>query len=84
VLSAMVLISLTIIGSLCDAVKLMLSLTHLDLKQKRVNLALTISNVSIAKDRILWTQVNVHSGNTTSIENGIQRNILISRKLGEN
>ena len=27
---------------------------------------------------------NVHSGNTTSIENGIQRNMLISGKLGEN
>jgi len=84
VLSAMVLTSLTIIGSLCGAAKLTLSPTHLDSKYKRVNLALTISNVSIARDRISRTQTNVHSGNTTSIENGTQRNTLISRKLGEN
>jgi len=80
----MVLISQIIIGSLLGVAKLTLKLTHLDLKCKRVSLALTCSNVSTARDLTLLTQSNAHSGNTISTKSGTPRNMLISRKPGKN
>jgi len=84
VLSAMVLISRIIIGSLLGVAKLTLKSTHLDLKQRRASHALTHSNVSTARDLTLPTQSNTHSGNTISTKSGTSRNMVISRKLGEN
>ena len=84
VLSAMVLISWIIIGSLLGVAKLTLKLTHLDSKYRRASLALTCSNVSTARDLTLLTQSNAYSGNTVSTKSGTSRNMLISRKPGEN
>jgi len=80
----MVLISQIIIGSLLDVAKLTLKSTHLDLKQRRASHALTHSNVSTARELTPPTQSNAHSGNTVSTKSGIPRNMLISRKLGDN
>jgi len=80
----MVLISQIIIGSLLDAAKLTLRSTHLDSKQRRASHTLTHSNISIARDLTLLTQLNVHSGNIVSTKSSTPRNMLISGKLGEN
>ena len=80
----MVLILQIIIRSLLGVAKLTLRSTHLDSKQRRANCALTYSNISLARDLTTLTQSNVHSENTVSIESGTPRNMLISRKLGEN
>ena len=83
-LSIMAFTSLIIIGSLLGITKLTLRSTHLDSKQRRASHALTHSSVSITRDHILLTQSNVYSRNTVLTGSGTSRNMLISRKLGEN
>jgi len=59
--------------TLSGAVRQILKLTYLILKQNKMNPAYTCSNVWIAKKITKLTQINVCSGKTDSTENSIQK-----------
>jgi len=73
----------TIITSL-GIVKQIQKLILPDLKQNRVNYALTCSNTQIIKRIIKLAPINTLSGDITSIENSIPRNIKSFMKTEDN
>ena len=69
--NAIVSIKLNITGKQYGAVRQILTLIHLDLKQKKENLVLTYLSILIAKRNIKQIAIAVLSGNTNSTESGM-------------
>ena len=64
-------IKLNITGKYYGAVRQILTLIHLDLKQRKKNLILTYLSISIVKRNIRQIAIAVLFGNTNSIESGM-------------
>ena len=69
--NTIVSIKLNITGKWYGAVRQILTLIHLDLKQRKKNLVLTYLSISIAKRNIRQIAIAVLSGNTDSIESSM-------------
>jgi len=69
--NAIVPIKLNITGKWYGAIRQILTLIHLDLKQRKGNLVLTYLSTSIAKRNIKQIAIAVLSGNTDSTESGM-------------
>ena len=69
--NAIVSIKLNITGKQYGAVRQILTLIHLDLKQKKENLVLTYLSILIAKRNIRQIAIAVLSGNIDSTESGM-------------
>ena len=82
--SVMALIKSSITTNLCGVAKLMIRLTLLDSKPRRVSLAPTHSNVQTARVNIKQTQLIVLSGSTGLTRNNILRNTLNFEKIESN
>ena len=71
-------------STLLNTTKQIQKLTSLDLRQNRVNHALTCSNVQIVKAIIKPIPINTLSNNTNSTKNSIPRNIRSFVKTEDN
>ena len=80
--STIPLIKSNIIEIWSGVVKLTTKLTSPNLKPRKANYALTLSNESIVKTNTRWIVMNVHFENIGSTENGTSRSHKSSKKLG--
>jgi len=81
-LNAIALTSWNIIESSVGVARLTIKLILLDLKPRRVNLALIRSSAPIVKEIIKLTLFNVHFGDIGSVVSGMLKSILRSVRTG--